>query len=151
MIRQFRIDRFNGVEFLVLEAYNRHTWTKLEMDAYRKFMDEKGSFYEGFTQSDFSAVLDDWLKEEHSPEESFYGLRWSIPVIESIPSVIVRGAIVDNKVASVAADFMSSVTPLEVMDNVGKFFEFVRSPHWRNTIKCSIVKYGSLFESENDS
>lgn len=151
MVKQFRLDRFNGVEFLVCEAYNRHTWTQDEMDAYLKFMEEKGSFYEGFTQADFSAVLDDWLKEDHSEKDSFFGLREPIPAVEPIPSVVVRGAIVNNKVASIAADFMASVTPLEVMDLVGKFFEFVRSPHWRNTINHSITRYGSLFGSEDDS
>lgn len=151
MIKQFRIDRFNGVEFLVLEAYNRHTWTKSEVDAYLAFMDAPGGIHVGISQDDFACLLNEWLSEEHDPQESFYGMREPIPVVESIPSVVVRGAIVNNKVASIVADFMASVTPLEVMDLIGKFFEFVRSPHWRNTIKCSIQRYGSLFGPEDDS
>lgn len=151
MIKQYRIDRFNGVEFLVCEAYNRHTWTKSEVDAYLEFMDAPGSIHIGITQPEFAALLDEWLQEEHDPQDSFYGLREPIPAVESIPCVVVRGAIVNSKVASIAADFMASVTPLEVMDLVGKFFEFVRSPHWRNTIYHSIQKYGSLFGSEDDT
>lgn len=150
MIRQYRIDRFNGVEFLVCEVYNRHTWNKEEMEAYARFMEEKGDFYKGFSQADFRTILEEWTKEEHSSEETFYGLREPIPVVEYIPCIVVRGAIVNNRVASLAADFQPSVTPLEVMDIVGKFFEFVRSPHWRNTILHSISDYGTLFGADND-
>lgn len=148
MIRQYRIDRFNGVEFLVCEVYNRHTWSKEEVEAYARFRDDAGNVHN--SQADFRAVLDDWLLLEHSPEETFYGLREPIPVVEYIPCIVVRGAIVNNRVASLAADFQPSVTPLEVMDIVGKFFEFVRSPHWRNTILHSISDYGTLFGSDND-
>lgn len=153
MIKQFRIDRFQGVEFLVLEAYNRHTWTKTETDAYLHYLDglEFLNLKESCTRDDFRILLDEWLEKEHAEGETFSGLSEPIPVVESIPCVVVRGAIVNNKVASIAADFMASVTPLEVMDLVGKFFEFVRSPHWRNTINHSIQKYGSLFGSEDDT
>lgn len=147
MIRQYRIDRFNGVEFLVCEVYNRHTWTKEEVGAYARFRDDAGN--EHNSQADFRAFLDDWLLLDHSPDETFFGLREPIPVVESIPCLVVRGAIVNNRVASLAADFQQSVTPLEVMDIIGKFFEFVRSPHWRNTILHSISDYGTLFGPDN--
>lgn len=150
MIRQYRIDRYNGLEFLVCEVYNRHTWTKEEMDAYRRFMDGSVGKDSPLTQSDFRVLLDEWLSDEHSLDETFYGLREPIPVVEYIPCIVVRGAIVNNRVASLATDFQPSVTPLEVMDIIGKFFEFVRSPHWRNTILHSISDYGTLFGPDND-
>lgn len=149
MTRQYRIERYQGVEFLVCEFYNRHTWTKSELDAFSKFSD----FYKDrliASQDDFRVSLDEWLKEDHSPDDTFFGLSEPIPIIEYIPCVVVRGAVVNNKIASVACDFQPSVTPLEVMDCIGKLFEFVRSPHWRNTILHSISDYGTLFGPDND-
>lgn len=150
MIKQFRLDRFNGIEFLVLECYERHTWSKSENDAYLAFMDAPGSIHVGISRNEFRILLDEWLAQDHSDDESFYGLVEPIPVIDSLPSIVVRGAVVKNRIASVAADFMQSVTPLQVMDAVGDLFEFLRSPHWRNTILNSISDYGSLFGSSED-
>lgn len=147
MIKQFRLDRFNGVEFLVLELYSGHTWTKFEVDAFSRFMEEDPSHA---SRSDFRILLDEWLSSDHPDGESFYGLTEPIPVIEYLPCIVVRGAIVNNRIASIAADFLGSVTSLEVQDSIGKLFEFVRSPHWRNTILNSISDHGSLFGPIDD-
>lgn len=149
MIRQYRIDRFNGIEFLVCEVYFKHTWTQSENEAFAAFMDKEGE-YQLSTRSDFRTLCNEWFEAEHSSGETFYGLSEPIPAIETIPQIVVRGAIIDNRVASLAADYVGGVTSLEVMDTLQKFFDFVKSPHWRNTVLSQISNYGSLFGSDND-
>lgn len=151
MIRQYRVDRFNGIEWLVCEIYFRHTWNKEENDAFSDFLDAPGSIHVGISKSEFRVLLDEWLEKDHLPQESFYGLKDPIPVIETIPHLVIRGAIVNNKVASLNVDYMDSVTPQVVMDSISVFYAFVRSPHWRSTVSSNIEKYGSLFGSDNDS
>lgn len=151
MIKQFRLDRFNGVEVLVCEFYNRHTWTKDENDAYNLFLEDHLDAPDSYLPYDFRYLLDEWLDKEHEPGSTFYGLTEPIPVIESIPCIVVRGAVVNNRIVSISSEFSSSVTPLEVMDAIGKLFEFVRSPHWRNTILRSVSDHGTLFGSDNNS
>lgn len=151
MIRQYRIDRFNGIEWLVCEIFFKHIWNKEESDAFAVFLDAPGGIHNGISKSEFRVLLDEWLSKEHAPQDSFYGLVEPIPVVESIPHLVIRGAIVNNKVASLNVDYMDSVTPLVVMDSVSHFYEFVRSPHWRNAIATQISNYGSLFGTENDS
>lgn len=150
MIRQFRIDRFNGLEFLVCEVYFKHTWTQSESDAFQRFLaDDSVSGY--LTRDDFRILLDEWLDKEHSPGDSFFGLSEPIPVIETLPHLVLRGVVVSNRIASLQVDYLDSVTPLVVIDCVSKFYEFVRSPHWRNTIATNISNYGSLFGTEDNS
>lgn len=151
MIRQYRIDRFNGIEWLVCEVYFKHTWNKQENDAYAAFMDAPGDIHIGITKSDFRVLLDEWLQKEHDPQETFFGLSESIPVVECIPHLVIRGAIVNNRVASLNVDYMDSVTSQVVMDSVSHFYAFVRSPHWRSSVSSLISKYGSLFGTDDDS
>lgn len=150
MIRQYRIDRYNGLEFLVCEVYFKHTWTQSESDAYTRYVEEMGASYQAFTRSDFRTVCNEWFDEEHPSGETFYGLSEPIPAIETIPQIVVRGAIINNRVASLAADYVGGVTSLEVIDTIQKFFDFMKSPHWRNTVLSQISNYGSLFGSDND-
>lgn len=151
MIRQYRIDRYNGIEFLVCEVYFKHTWTQSEVDAFALyFEDTRKRFDLEPTRDSFRIDLDEWLDKDHPSGETFYGLSEPIPSIETIPHIVVRGAIVNNRVASLAADYVGSVTSLEVMDTLQKFFDFVKSPHWRNTVLSQISNYGSLFGSDND-
>lgn len=149
MIRQFRIDRFNGIEFLVCEVYFKHTWTKSENDAFSLYLDQNPN--SPVSRSEFRVLLDDWLSREHAEGETFYGLLEPIPVIEMVPHLVLRGAIVNNRIASLQADYMESVTPQVVMDSISYFYAFMRSPHWRNTIATSISNYGSLFGSQDNS
>lgn len=151
MIKQYRIDRFNGIEWLVCEVYFKHTWNKQENDAYAAFMDVPGDIHVGISRSEFRVLLDEWLDKDHLPDETFFGLRESIPVVETIPHLVIRGAIVNNKIASLNVDYMVSVTPTVVMDSVSCFYGFVRSPHWRSSISNMIDRYGSLFGTSDDS
>lgn len=149
MVRQWRIDRFNGIEFLVCEVYFKHTWSKSENDAFELYLNSNPKTKE--TRSDFRVLLDEWLDKEHEKGETFYGLSEPIPVIETIPHIVVRGAVVNNRVASIAVDYMDSVTPHEVLDSVARMYHFTSSPHWRNTVATQISNYGSLFATEDDS
>ena len=150
MIRQWRIDRFNGIEFLVCEVYFKHTWTQSEVDAFQRYLaDGNVSGYQ--TREDFRVLLDEWLGKEHDKPDTFYGLSEPIPAIETVPHLVIRGAVISNRIASLQADYMDSVTPLVVMDCIGKFYEFVRSPHWRNTLATNISNYGSLFGTQDNS
>lgn len=151
MVRQWRIDRFNGIEWLVCELYFKHTWNKQENDAFAAFLDAPGDIHIGITKDEFRVLLDEWLLQEHGPQETFYGLVEPIPVVEYLPHLVVRGAIVNNRVASINVDYMDSVTSQVVIDSVTRFYDFVRSPHWRNSVSVQISSYGSLFGSEDDS
>ena len=62
------------------------------------------------------------LDKEHEKGETFYGLSEPIPVIETIPHLVVRGAVVNNRIASLAVDYMDSVTPQVVMDSISYFY-----------------------------
>ena len=152
MIRQYRLDRFNGVEWLVCEIYFKHTWTQSEVQSYLSFLDAPGDIHLGVTRDDFRHLLDEWLDQEHEEGETFFGLSQPIPAIETVPHLVLRGAILDrNRVGSLAVDFLPSVTVVEVKDAVNQFLDFTRSPHWRNTVLTQISNYGALFGSDNDS
>lgn len=151
MIRQYRIDRFNGIEWLVCEIYFKHTWNQTENEAFAAFLDAPGGIHVGISKGEFRVLLDDWLSQEHGSQDTFYGLVEPIPVVETIPHLVIRGAIVNNKVASLNVDYMDSVTSTVVMDSISYFYAFVRSPHWRNAIATQISNYGSLFGTEDDS
>lgn len=150
MIRQYRIDRFNGMEFLVCEVYFKHTWTQAETKAYLDFMDAPGGIHVGISNQDFRVLLGEWCEEEHAPGESFFGLTEPIPVIENVPYIVIRGAMVNNRCCSMSVDYANSVTYTEVFDCLQRFYDFLKSPHWRNSVLRSIENYGSLFGSEDD-
>lgn len=151
MIKQYRIERYNGIEWLVCEVYFKHTWNKQENDAYAEFINAPGDINIGISKSEFRLLLDEWLEKEHLPQDTFFGLSESIPVVETIPYLVMRGAIVNNRIASLNVDYMASVTPQVVMDSISGFYGFVRSPHWRSSISNMIDRYGSLFGPDNDS
>lgn len=152
MVKQFRIDHVQGVEILVCEFFAKHTWNKDEVKAYQLYFDDvKKRFDMEPSRNSFRIDLDEWLDQEHEASESFFGLVEPIPIFEPSPHMVIRGAVVNGKIASVAADFAGSVTQNEVLDGLHSFFEFVRSPHWRNSIQVGIEKYGSLFGADNDS
>lgn len=149
MIKQFRLERFNGIEYLVCEFFERHTWTQAENEAFAAF--SASAPYVGKTKQDFRIMLDEWLEKDHETAQSFFGLSEPIPVIDCVPHMVVRCAVVSNRIASVQADFLSTVTSLEVKWGIDSMFEFIRSSHWRNTLSNSVEKYGSLFGTDNDS
>lgn len=151
MVKQFRIEHLQGVEILVCEFFAKHTWNQDETKAYLDFLASDEKYHRGMTHSDFRVLLDEWLDHEHPADETFFGLVEPIPIFEPSPHMVIRGAVVNGKIASVAADFAGSVTQNEVLDGLHSFFEFVRSPHWRNSIQVGIEKYGSLFGADIDS
>lgn len=147
MIKQFRVDRFNGVEYLVCEMFARHTWTKEEVTAYNSALDVWKDSRGYFSQAEFRVMLDEWLSSDRSENDTFFGLVDPIPLVELVPHVVLRAPVVKNRAAALSVEYASSVTTVEIMDAVQAFYEFLRSPHWRNTIAHSISDYGSLFGS----
>lgn len=148
MVRQYRIDRVQGLEILVCEVYDRYCWSASDIEAFERWRSANDSVSN--SREVFRSLLDEWLDEEHSPEDTFFGLREPIPAFEWIPSLVIRSAIVNNRPAQLQVDFKSSVVGIVVQDEIRRFFEFCKSPHWRTSIQRQISDYGSLFESVDD-
>ena len=119
MIRQYRIDRYNGQELLVCEVFRRHTFTQLEQDAlfkYREHERENRRDPEHFVSVyDFRCALSDFLEQKENYDEdgklvrTFFGLSEPIAVYDSIPCIIIRGVVYQNRIASLAVDYKQSV------------------------------------------
>lgn len=148
MIRQYRIERFQGMEVLVCECFRKHTWTQSEYDAYLKWTE---SVHEPFSsQEDFKSLLVEFLEDPKNEGQSFFGLFDPIPLFDSYPCLVLRGIIADNKAASLQADYVSSMLPPEILHEISVFYGVFDSRHWRNMVSTQIEKYGSLFGSEDD-
>lgn len=146
MVRQYRIDRFNGMEILVCEVYRKHLFTQAEQQAFFTYNEEhKGS---EVTNSEFRIIVNEALAEEDC--EEYAGLRWPIPVYDSTPEIILRGPVVENRIASLQVEYLPSVLPPVIVDEVQRFYQVLDSRHWRNTIDNQLQRYGSLFESVDD-
>lgn len=152
MIRQYRIDRYNGLEVLVCDVYRKHTWTQSEYEAFHawKLDEEKKRPNEVYLVSDFRSAFEEWLKGDLSSQETFYGLRDPISVYDNYPHIVLRGVIVENRIASLQVDYVSSVLPPEVLDEVNRFYGVLDSCHWRDMIDHQLQRYGSLFAPDND-
>lgn len=151
MVRQYRIDHLNGLEILVCEVFRKHQWTQIENEALNSWILKNSLGSIGINKrSSFLDEFNDWLHLEHDSTESFYGLTEPIPTFDYLPCIVLRGAIVDNRIASLQVDYIGSVVPPVIVDEVKSFYDFLRSPHWRNTISCQLEQYGSLFGSDND-
>lgn len=151
MVRQYRIERFNGVEFLVCETYVKHTMTQTESEAFVRWREQSIAGEQGYaTFSEFKLELDEWLRQEHDKSESFYGLTEPIPTMEPFPSIVARCAVVSNRPASLQVDFAQSVVVPEVIDEVQRLFDVFRSPYWRSMVSRQVETYGTLFGSEDD-
>lgn len=160
MIRQFRIDRFNGQEILVCEVYRRHTFTQLEEDALFKFREREREFRHDpeFSASvyDFRRALSDFLEQKENYDDNgnllrtFFGLSEPVAVYDSLPAVIIRGVVYQNRIASLAVDYQQSVLPPEVVDEVNRFYDLLDSRHWRDFVSRQLDEYGSLFAPADD-
>lgn len=152
MIRQYRIDRFNGLEVLVCEIFRKHTFTQAEYEAFHawKLKQEATKPPMVYLECEFRADLDEWLQQEHDPKDTFFGISDPVPVYDYQPHIVLRGVIVDNRIASLQVDYTASVLPPEVMDAVTKFYGVMDSRHWRDMVDHQHQKYGSLFESPYD-
>lgn len=135
-----------GLEVLVCEIFRLHTWTQTEYDAYQSWKQAQPDSPD-LDQSDFKEVLEDQLQ---NGKEQFFGLTGIIPLYDSFPAIVLRGIIVDNRIANLSADYNGSVLPIEVIEEIRAFYGLLDSKHWRNTVACQIERYGLLFESNND-
>lgn len=146
MVRQYRIDRFNGMEILVCECYQRHLFTQAEHDALVKYNEEH--LKAPVSNSEFRIIVNEALAQEGV--DSYLGLKWPIPSFDSTPCVVLRGPVIDNHIASLQVEYLPSVGSGTVCDEVWKFYQFMDSRYWRNTIDHQLERYGSLFEPQDD-
>lgn len=152
MVRQYRIDRFNGLEVLVCEIYRKHLYSQREYEAFHawKLEQEKVRPNEVYLDSDFRSDLNEWLDSEHSEQDTFFGLSDAIPTYDYHPHMVLRGVIVDNRIASLQVDYDGATLSPEVVDAVQKFYGVLDSRHWRDMVSHQIERYGSLFAPDND-
>ena len=146
MVRQYRIDRFNGMEILVCEVFRKHLFTQSEHDALVKYNEEH--LDAPLTDSDFRTIVNEELSKDGVDE--FLGLRWPIPLYDATPELILRGPVVENHLVSLQVEYVPSVLPPQVLDEVNRFYGVLDSRHWRSTITNQLERYGSLFESADD-
>lgn len=150
MVRQYRIERFQGIEFLVCEVYRKHTWSQAENDALFAFREHQREILNDpdfeATVAEFKDTLNEFLAERKPGDKStFYGISWPIPTYNYQPSIVLRGAIVDNRIASLQVDYSGDVLSPEVCDEVWKFYQVLDSRHWRDMVAHQIEAYGTLF------
>ena len=146
MVRQYRIDRFNGMEILVCECYERHLFNQAEHQALVEYNEEH--LQDPVSNSEFRIIVNEALEQEGV--DSYLGLKWPIPVYDSTPCVILRGPVIDNRIMSLQVEYIPSVGDATVCDEVRRFYMLMDSRHWRDTINHQLEKYGSLFEPEDD-
>lgn len=146
MVRQYRIDRFNGMEILVCECYERHLFSQAEHNALVEYNEEH--LQDSVSNSDFRIIVNEALAQEGV--DSYLGLRYPIPVYDSTPCVILRGPVINNRIVSLQVEYLPSVGSATVCDEVWKFYQLMDSRHWRDTIAHQLEKYGLLFESQDD-
>lgn len=153
MIRQYRLERFNGVEMLVSEVFRKHTWTQSEYKAWRDWIDHEEKVRPGevHPQSAFRADLNDFLSSLKPGEDTkYYGLSEPIPVYDVFPHVILRGVVVADRIASLQVEYTADMLPCEIQSEIRTFYEVMDSRHWRDTVSHQIEKYGTLFTSPDD-
>lgn len=146
MVRQYRIDRFNGMEILVCEVFDKHLFTQFEHDALVRYNEEH--LDSPFTNADFRMYVNDELSKDGVNE--VFGLRFPIPVYDSVPVIVLRGPVIDNRLASLQVDYQAAALPVMVIDEIRRFYEVLESRHWRDAIDKQLTAYGSLFESFGD-
>lgn len=148
MIRQYRIERFQGMEVLVCECFRKHTWTQSEYEAFNKWSVSLPDLQSNM--DDFKVLLNEFLEDPKNEGQSFFGLFEPIPLFDSYPCLVLRGVVVDNKVASLQVDYVSSMLPPEIIHEISEFYGVFDSRHWRNMVSTQVEKYGSLFGSTDD-
>lgn len=148
MIRQYRIERFQGMEFLVCECFRKHTWTQSEYEAFKRWQDVASNV--SSSPDDFKVLLEEFLEDPQNEGMSFFGLSEPIPVFDSYPCLILRGVVAENRLASLQVDYLSSMLPVEIIKEISEFYGVFDSCHWRNMVSHQVERYGSLFEPEDD-
>lgn len=150
MVRQYRIDRYQGMEFLVCEVYDRYFWNQGEYEAWQNWT---RSLPEGTkpTYEDFRIQLNEWCELEHDEKDTFFGLREPIPVISPVPCIILRGLVVNQVLRSFQIETSEAVSSLLLEDEFHRFVRYTSNSHWRNSVASQIERYGSLFTSQDDN
>lgn len=146
MVRQYRLEHFNGMEILVCEVFQKHLFNQVETQAFLQFNEHNA---EHVPQAEFRVLVNEEL--DKPGVDSYLGLTEPIPVFDLVPSLVVRAPVVDNRPAQLQVDFLRSVTSLEIQDEVKRFLDVFRSAHWRASVSRQVESYGSLFASEDDS
>lgn len=150
MVRQYRIERIQGLEFLVCEVYDRYFWNQGEYEAWQNW---SKTLPEGCkpTYEDFRVELNEWCDQDHDEKDTFFGLREPIPAISPVPCVVLRGLILNGVLRQFSIDTSEAVTSLLLEDEFHRFVRFVTNPHWRNTVAHNVERYGTLFTSQDDN
>lgn len=152
MKRHYRIDRFNGMELLVCEVFTKHTWSQAENVAFFNWKEERFPNREASQDLSlralFLADLDDVLNDES--RKDFYGLTGPIPAFNFLPSLIIRGPVIDNRIMSLQVEYDGTILPPVVCEEIRRFYEVVESPHWRDMISHQVEQYGTLFGAQDD-
>lgn len=150
MVRQYRIERIQGMEFLVCEVFDRYFWNQGQYEAFQAW---SKTLPEGCkaSYSDFRIELNEWCDQEHDENDTFFGLKEPIPAISPIPCIVMRGLIINQVLRSFQIETSESVTSLFLEDEFHRFVRFTSNPHWRNTVAHQLEQYGSLFTSQDDS
>ena len=150
MKRHYRIDRFNGMDLLVCEVFQKHTWSQNENDAFFQWKEEQEKTRPDqlYLPADFKYELEEALKREDVKE--YFGLKEPIPVFNWLPSIILRGPVFDNRIMSLQVEYDGSVLPPVIFEEIRRFYDVVDSLHWRNMIAHQVEDYGTLFTSPDD-
>lgn len=160
MLYTYRIERFNGVEYVIQEHFRKRIFTQDDVDNFEMFKTSYLSLISKDTYEMSSELEDFFIKDIH--DHGVYDLNEvsgveslkvlfrefnQIPVAETFPCCVVRGAIVDNSVVELQCSYLNSVLPGEVENDIHRFYSLFDSIHWRNTIAYQRDKqYGCLFE-----
>ena len=163
MLYTYRIERANGIEFVVQEHYRKRIFTQDDVENFQKFKDMYSALTTEDTYDIPKDVEDFFVKEIHdhgvfdlnevkgveSLKSAFREFN-QISVSETFPCCVVRGAVVDNKVVELYCSYVNSVLPGEAEADIHRFYNLFDSIHWRNTIAYQRDKqYGCLFGSED--
>lgn len=150
MVRQYRIERIQGLEFLVCEVYDRYFWNQGEYGAWQNW---SKTLPEGCkpTYEDFRVELNEWCDRDHDEKDTFFGLREPIPAISPVPCVVLRGLIMNGVLRQFSIDTSEAVTSLLLEDEFHRFVRYTANPHWRNTVAHDIERYGTLFTPQDDN
>lgn len=169
MLYTYRIERANGVEFVIQEHFRKRIFTQDDVDGFQRFKEIYSNWISGLFDGDevaktrYSTELTCFAGEtaEHGVYDlndvsgveslkSLYRHFAQIPVMEAFPCCVVRGAVINNKVVEIQCSYLDSVLPGEVESDIHRFYGLFDSIHWRNTIAYQRDKhYGCLFKPED--
>lgn len=131
MLRQYRIERANGQEYVIQETYRLYTWTKEQNDKFSQLV-------EGLTS--VQEIEDVRLKFREDEQ---------IPIYSQIPCCIIRVYLFSGKPVEWYLSLDPSEVPVFGISELNKFIS-IFDGHWRNMIACQRDRYGELFGTTDD-